>query len=62
MAIAEKSAVKSATPICGVPDELVVVLLLSLSDPPQAATTKSAMSASPMIASPLLAERMISPF
>src|SRR4029453_1024562 len=63
LAIAEKSAVRSSTPTVGVPDELVVVLALSLSDPPppQAAITKSAMPARPMVASHLHAERILPP-
>src|SRR5262245_13473893 len=63
LVIAEKSAVKLSTPTVGVPDELVVVLALSLSDPPppQAATTKRAMPARPMVASHLHAERILPP-
>src|SRR5262245_52961755 len=63
LVMAEKSAVRSSTPTDGVPDELVVVLALSLSDPPppQAAITKRAMPARPMVANHLHAERILPP-
>ena len=63
LAICEKSAGKLAASICGVPDVPVVVVLLELDfdPPPQAATTKSAVLASPTIARPLHATRILPP-
>src|SRR4029450_9801733 len=63
LAIAEKSAVRSSTPTVGVPDELVAVLALSLSDPPppQAAMTKRPMPAGLVVASHPHADHMLPP-